>query len=157
VADHITLQFIGGDEFIADLRRWRTRLRRQCAAAARDESEGIASAMQHQWPQGKTGNLRRGIRSRLQAESPDLFVYRARAGAPHSNLYNFGTKPRRTKQGWNRGTMPAHPTWIQTAILFRRRFARAVMRILASPEPAIGPGSPDVVVTPGGFGGRGLL
>jgi len=77
-------------------------------------------------------------RRRVSAETSRTAEIRAHLGLPLRST--FGTGGTRA----HRGVMPAAPTFVPIAISQRAEFMRAVRRILASPEPALGPGSPDV-------------
>ena len=145
MADSIDFRFSGGAEFALDLRRWRDRLRAEVHQAALDEANAVASVVQSQYPHGRTGKLRTGVRVKDESPTGDSVLVRVRTLAPHSHLYEKGTeKPRRTTRGWSRGIMPAHPIFIPAAIQKRTRFLAKVRQIMGSPEPAIGSGSPTV-------------
>lgn len=129
---------------MVDLRHWRDRLLGEAREAARTEAERMASSVIDQWPVGKTGNLRSSVRVMTESAGADTFQFRIRTSSAHANLYEFGTKQRRTKQGWNRGVMPKHPVWVRSAVDYRARFTAKVREIVSSVEPSIGSGRPDV-------------
>lgn len=143
MGDKITFRFSGGEQYLVDLDRWRERLKSEVHEAARQETALIASVVRDQYPQGKTGNLRRGVRAKDESAG-DGILFRVRSLAQHSHLYEKGTMRRRTLQGWNRGVMPARPIFIPEAITRRDAFKRSVRQILGSPEPALGRGNPTV-------------
>lgn len=60
----------------------------------------------------KTGNLRRAIRIKRLKNYGNMIQYKVyvnRKIAPHAHLYEFGTGPRKRKNGGSTGIMPAHP------------------------------------------------
>lgn len=143
MADSVTFRFSGGDEFVLDLRAWRDRLREEVHESARHEAFMIESVVRDQYHQGKTGNLKKDVRAKDESAG-DAIAFRVRSLAAHSHLFEKGTRLRRTSRGWNRGVMPAHPLFIPEAIQRRAAFKAACRRILGSPEPALGTGSPTV-------------
>jgi hypothetical protein len=142
MADSVTFRFSGGETFMADLGHWRDRLRAEVHAAAIDDAERIASVTIAALP-WKTGNLRQHVKTKDESAGDSVLV-RVRSLARHSHLYERGTKPRRTARGWDRGVMPATPIFVPTAIARRANFQARVRRIMGSPEPALGTGSPTV-------------
>jgi hypothetical protein len=82
----------------------------------RDETEGAAAEIQQQYAV-QTGRLRNRVRT--DYPSSDVITGAVISSAPHSHLYEFGTKVRRTGNGANRGSMPASP--VTPAIAVRRR------------------------------------
>ena len=56
-----------------------------------------------------TGRLRGGVRVTLEANARFGAGAVLKSAAPHAHLYEFGTKRRQTKRGWNRGVMPKAP------------------------------------------------
>jgi hypothetical protein len=142
VADSVTFRFSGGDEYLVDLEHWRHRLQAEVHQSARDQANLVGTVVAAHYPV-KTGNLRSHVTVKDESYG-DALTFRVRTLARHSHLYEKGTKARRTRQGWNRGVMPAHPLFIPEAIAKRQAFKTAVRRILGSPEPALGRGNPTV-------------
>ena len=147
------------------LHDWRDRLREDVRLSAKTEAGMIASVVRSQWPIRKTnlkfprnasraggwappGELRRRVQVDELSPSLDAIRIAVRSTAPHSHLLELGTVPRDylTKTGKRHATGSVEPTplFIPTAILYRQRFKDACRRILGSPEPAIGAGSPTV-------------
>jgi hypothetical protein len=143
MADAVTFRFSGADQFLVDLQRWRDRLQREVRQAAREEGEALVSLVQSRYAH-RTGALRRGVKAKDESVG-DTVLVRVRSLAPHSHLVERGTKMvRQTSRGWRRGIMPAQPIFVPEAVHRREAFQRRIRAILASPEPAIGPGSPTV-------------
>jgi hypothetical protein len=148
VADAVTFRLTGGETFMADLRAWRDRLRREVHAAAVNAAGDLAGAVTTAYPV-RTGALRRGVRTIDDAPFGDVVLVRVKSLAPHSHLYEAGVPSDRayvTKRGARHRTGRArpHPTLIPEAIRQRRAFYARVHEILRSPEPAIGSGTPTV-------------
>ena len=142
MADSVTFRFSGGDQFVVDLRAWRDRLRGDVHDAAGLAGNRIASLVASQYPY-RTGNLRAHVKVTDESFT-DGVLFRVRSLARHSHLVERGTRARRTRRGWSRGVMPKTPIFIPSAMDARVRFKADVRRILASPEPAIGAGTPTV-------------
>jgi hypothetical protein len=142
VADAVRFTFSGGEQFVLDLHAWRDRLQSEVRQAAQTQANLIAAVVADQYPV-KTGNLRSHVTVKDESDG-DAVTLRVRTLARHSHLYERGTKARTTTRGWKRGVMPSHPIFIPEAIAKRRAFATAASRILDSPEPALGTGTPTV-------------
>lgn len=70
-----------------------------------------------------TGNLADGVEAisgRIGGRGRTFAGALVSSSAPHVHIYEYGTAPRRTKQGWNRGVMPANPTFVPIMIEERR-------------------------------------
>jgi hypothetical protein len=143
VADSVTFRFSGGEQFAVDLRHWRDRLRAEVHESARHEAFMIESVVRNEYHLGRTGNLKKDVRAKDESAG-DAVLFRVRSLAPHSHLFEKGTRRRQTARGWNRGVMPAHPIFIPEAILRRSEFKKQVQRVMGSPEPALGTGTPTV-------------
>jgi len=163
--DDITFRFSGGDEFVVDLRQWRDRLREDVHLAATTEAGLIASLVRAQYPIRRTnlrpprnaarmggwaraGSLRRGVKVEDLSPQGDTIRLAVRSTAPHSHLLELGTVPRSYPsmrgQVHHTGSVRPRPLFIPTAILHRARFKALIRRLLGSPAPAIGVGSPTV-------------
>lgn len=93
-------------------------------AIVRDETEQAARDIAAALP-SKTGTLRSRIRTRYP--SSRRLVGIVSSAAPHSHLYEFGTKTRRTRAGSNRGRMPANPVTPRVAKIRRARMFRRLI------------------------------
>src|SRR5262245_2699549 len=96
-----------------------------------DEARGIVQAhgtkaataiAQAYGTHAKSGNLARHVKTR-PSSSGDRFNVSLQvvSAAPHSLIYERGTKERKTKKGWGRGKMPKGRVFIPTMI--RERYA----------------------------------
>ena len=92
--------------------------------------------VQLDYPQGPTGNLRRGVvmdttRARVSVSA------RVRSRAPHAALFERGTVRRQTSRGYNRGVMPQAPEserMIPVAIRYRRKMTDALIALVESAD-----------------------
>jgi len=118
--------------------------RRELAPVVRSHSEGLATDLRSAYDQGGTGTLAARV---VVEPGRDLRGLRmkVRSKAPHAHLYEYGTVQRFTAgTGANRGTMPARPTFIPTAIRWRERMKRATKTVLQSLRVPGFHGSPEV-------------
>lgn len=173
MADSVTFRFSGGAQVMVDLRRWRDRLREEVMESARHEAFMIAAVVKSQLPR-KTGTLQAHINVRDESAGDAVrFVIRSTAahshlyesgtkprwttGARRVSRETEATARIRARLGLRmrmryvvgsgrayRGKMPAHPIFIPEAIARRVSFKNDVRRIMGSPEPALGSGSPTV-------------
>jgi hypothetical protein len=144
MADSITFRFSGGEEYSLDLRRWRDRLRGEVHQAAKLAAQRTATYTVSHYHEGRTGKLRGGVRVKDEAPQGDVVKVIVRTLAPHSHLYEKGTKERRTAQGWKRGRMKPSPTFIPIVIQQRAGLMQVIQQVMSSPEPALGEGRPDL-------------
>jgi hypothetical protein len=93
----------------------------------RDETEGAAIEMSQAYAR-KTGTLAARVKTSYPVSGALIGI--AQSTAPHSHLYEFGTKARRTAGGANRGTMPARPTTPAIAQRRRERMARRLIEMV---------------------------
>lgn len=108
-------------EFREALRRLPAELTDEAGAIVRDAAANAQSEIQQAYPEGPTGNLRRGVVTDHYASRWTSHAI-VRSRAKHANLFEFGTRPRRTVRGANRGAMPpAPPGQAMIPIVIRRR------------------------------------
>jgi hypothetical protein len=69
---------------------------------------------------------------RTQYPSATILVGKVLSRAPHSHLYEFGTKRRRTAKGANRGAMSEKAITVPIARRRRARMARRLVDLLRS-------------------------
>lgn len=91
-------------------------------------ASSLVSVLQSRYPQGKTGNLRRGVTKRKAS----TFGFIVRSGAPHVHFIDGGTKERvdNTRKNARRGRVKATPLFIPQAIRDRQSFLRNAQSIL---------------------------
>lgn len=124
------LQMNGLSELRTALRQLPETLANEAEAIATSQAEYARGQIQSAYPQGPTGNLKRGVTASKEGGGA-RFGVRAivRSRARHSHLFEFGTKLRRTKTGANRGQMPQAPeSERMIPIVVRRR--RAMVQAL---------------------------
>jgi len=148
VADFVEFKIVGAERFVLDLYAWRDGRKAAAQRAADAAAARVVAGVRGAYARGRTGNLIRGVRvdTRSAMEGDRVWAL-ARTGAPHSHLYEWGTKGRHNARGAYRGAMPRRVTFVPIAIRERERFNAELRAILAAPVPAIGPGNPDVQET----------
>ena len=100
----------------------------KAAVVVREAAYDAANELRNALAQGKTGNLRRGVRVRRR----DTLNYQVISAAPHAFINEEGTAPRQTKSGANRGVSPASKTVAKVASDRRRRMNGELERVLVS-------------------------
>lgn len=102
----MSVQIQGFDELIRQLTDAPEHIRDRGMEIVKATTETAAREIQATYPKGPTGNLRDRVKTFYPSES--LLVGIIRSTAPHSHLWEFGTRVRRNAAGANRGRMPAH-------------------------------------------------
>jgi hypothetical protein len=121
------LQWSGLNDFLREFGAIPEQLREEGMQIIREETEGAAQEIAQQYPR-VTGNLQRRVK--VEFPSSTILVGIVRSGSPHSHLYEFGTKQRRTDAGANRGVMPAKAVTVPIARRRRARMARRMVELL---------------------------
>jgi hypothetical protein len=98
-------------------------------------ASSLVSVLQSRYPQGKTGNLRRGVTKRKAF----TFGFIVRSAAPHVHFIEGGTKERfdNTRKNARRGRMKATPIFIPQAIRDRKSFLQNSQAILDQPRELV--------------------
>ena len=125
------VQWSGLDEFLREFGSIPQKLHDEGMTIIREETEGAAVEIAQQYAQHvHTGRLARSVRTLYPSST--ILVGIVKSVAPHSHLFEFGTKQRRTLSGWNRGTMPKASPEITVPIARRRRgrMARRMVQML---------------------------
>ena len=113
----------GLTELRSALRELPDDLARDAGPIVAEAAEGAQRDTQIAYP-SRTGNLRAGVKVDQQVSSRFGAAARVKSTAPHANIFERGTGPRQTRQGWNRGRMPEapeHQKMIPIVIKHRRR------------------------------------
>jgi len=86
------------------------------------EAAGAAAEIKAAYPEGDTGNLRRGVRvgTPRNAKSDHAVRRVVRSTAPHATLFETGTQTRQTTLGYNRGFMPGANIFVPVVVRRRR-------------------------------------
>src|SRR5687767_1563342 len=104
--------FQGFAEFRRALHEMPARVQEKSGYITEDAGVSMGASLRADYPEGPTGNLRKGVR----VEQIGPYSWRVRSTARHSFIFNRGTGRRRTKRkGANRGVMPAANLFIPTA------------------------------------------
>jgi len=115
-----TVTWIGLDELRAALLRLPADLTELAAAIVSQAADGAAEEIRAAYPEGDTGNLRKGVRVGTARGQRDFSVARVvRSTAPHAHLFESGTQTRQTTLGYNRGFMPGANIFVP--VVTRRR------------------------------------
>jgi len=117
------LVMVGIDEFRRALRQLPEDLVNEAGVIVEAQAEEAKTQIQRAYPEGPTGNLRRGVTStRGRTRYGASAIVRSRA--KHASLFEYGTKARRTRNGASRGSMPVAPEGERMIpIIIRRRRA----------------------------------
>lgn len=122
----------GMEEFKAALRNLPANLQREGEVIVMAQAEEARRTIQLGYPEGPTGNLKRGV-SLERAASQFGAAAIVKARAKHAWIFENGTQNRRTSKGANRGRMPkASPSeaFIPKAIRARRRMVAALVDLV---------------------------
>lgn len=103
----VRLVFEGLDAFKAALRQLPEDLTAEGADLVERHTEITETRLVQSYPLGDSGNLRRGVSSTVDRSRGGV-IGRVVSKSPHAHLWEFGTQVRKTAQGWNRGSGPAH-------------------------------------------------
>ena len=98
------LELRGLDEFREALRNLPEDLAREAGAIVLAQAEMAKDQIQRAYPE-KTGRLKGGITVNRESDRSGARAI-VRSRAPHAHLHEYGSKPRRTDAGANRGAMP---------------------------------------------------
>jgi Bacteriophage HK97-gp10, putative tail-component len=123
-----TLTIQGLPDLQAALRELPRALLAESRTIVENAAEEAISEMRGLYPRF-TGNLREGltIEHRGSTVSTASIV---RNKAKHATIFERGTEARHTKDGWNRGRMPAGKVFIPTAEKHRRRMRAAQVALV---------------------------
>lgn len=102
-------------------------IRAEAMEIVRDETEGAAVEISQAYAR-RSGTLAARVKTSYPASGAMVGV--ALSTAPHSHLYEFGTRQRKTKSGANRGAMPANAVTPQIAKRRRERMARRLIEMV---------------------------
>jgi len=102
-------------------------IREEAMDVVRDETEGAAIEMMQAYA-AKSGTLRSRVKTSYPVSGALIGI--ALSTAPHSHLYEFGTRQRQTRGGANRGAMPEHSTTPRIAQRRRERMARRLVELV---------------------------
>jgi hypothetical protein len=128
---HATLTIQGIAELKDALGRLPDELKGQATGIVVEAAYGAQREIVAAYPQGPTGKLKKGVKVRVQEIGPYSVAAQVRSSAPHGWLYEHGTQPRKTKKGWNRGTMPDPPdVFIPAMVRYRRAMYLKLAEIL---------------------------
>jgi hypothetical protein len=126
-----TVTWIGMDELKKALLRLPVDLTALAQVVVVEAAEGAAAEIKNAYPEGETGNLKKGVRVRsIRGGSPHTVIRQVRSGAPHAALFEVGTQTRQTKLGYNRGFMPGANIFIPVVMRRRRDMVEDLVAIV---------------------------
>jgi hypothetical protein len=146
----VTVKWDGLAEFKAALRNLPEELTHDAGAIVYAHAEEAGRLVGGAYPVRKTnlrpgpnrktpfyppGNLKRGVRTTTQTSRFGAAGV-VRSSAPHSHLFERGTRTRQTNAGANRGSMPAAPESQQMIPIVIRVRRRMVMQLIALVQKA---------------------
>ena len=105
----VRLIFDGLNELRDGLQKLPADLAAKAGRVVQDTARQVGQEVQLNYPRGKTGNLKRGVRVTFTNTNVSTSGL-VRSGAPHAHIFENGTARRQTTTGANRGAMPKGPT-----------------------------------------------
>lgn len=114
----------GFDALVRELTEAPAEIRTEAMGILREETEGAAVEIGQRYP-AHSGTLRRRVKTTYPSSTILLGI--VQSTAPHSHLFEFGTKARHNEKGANRGRMPKADPAVVVPIAQRRR-ARMLRR-----------------------------
>lgn len=124
-----SVQWTGMKELIAELTTAPTEIRQDGMVILKDELEAAADEIRAAYPQGPTGNLKRGVA--VVIPNSQVLVGSVKSTSPESHLYEFGTQARQSRGG-NRGAVRPHPVTVPIANKHRREMFERLKEMLAN-------------------------
>lgn len=124
------LVFQGLDDFKRQLRQLPEELAGEAGHIVEGSGNAAAVAIRTAYGQHKhSGNLQDHVT--VEHQSSGLAAKAVvKSTARHSHLFEHGSQARHTDLGWNRGAMPATPTFIPIVIRFRTRMYEELKGLL---------------------------
>ncbi len=106
----VRLTFEGINELRDGLQKLPQDLAEKAARVVQATARQVGQELQFNYPRGKTGNLKAGVRVSIDGSTSVSAKGVVRSAAPHAHLYEKYTgNVRRTNNGASRGVMPASP------------------------------------------------
>jgi hypothetical protein len=128
-----TLTIQGIAELKDALGRLPAELKGQATGIVVEAAYGAQAEIVAAYTKGPTGKLKKGVKVKVQEIGPYSVAAQVRSSAPHGWLYEYGTVARKTKRGWNRGTMPNAPdVFIPAMIRYRRAMYLKLAELIRS-------------------------
>lgn len=129
----VRLQMDGLAEFRDALRQLPDDLAQEAGAIVSAHAEDAERRIERAYPEGPTGNLRRGVTVSQGQHSRFGASAIVRSRAKHASLWEKGTKMRRTRTGQSRGAMPQPPEsnrMIPIVIRVRAQMVRSLIALV---------------------------
>lgn len=123
----------GLNQLRAALRSLPADLAHEAGQIVQRAAEEAKAQIENAYPEGPTGNLKRGVTIAHEQAGPFAAVSIVRSRARHAWMYEHGTVPRHTSHGANRGRMPKPPPsrqMIPIVVRARARMTNALMDLV---------------------------
>jgi hypothetical protein len=120
------VKWTGLDTFMQELQVLTSDLVDEANTIMTESAEAAKADIAAAYPQGPTGNLKRGLVLR-DARGTLIAGKELVQTAPHGYLYEHGTRPRYNQAGAYRGVMPGNPTFEPIAYAYRRTAISSIM------------------------------
>lgn len=131
----VRLTFEGMDDFRQGLRHLPAELAAKAGQVVQATARQVHDEVQANYPRGKTGNLKSGVRVTLEGSA--IFARGiVKSTAPHAHLFEYGTTRRQTRSGANRGVMPKGQPDELVGIRASRARKRMVEQLIAIVQEA---------------------
>ncbi len=126
-----TFTWIGMDELKKALLRLPVELTELAQQIVVEAAEGAAAEIKNAYPEGETGNLKKGVRVRSRrGGGPHTVIRDVVSSAPHAWLFENGSQTRQTALGYNRGFMPGANLFVPVAMRRRREMLEDLVAIV---------------------------
>lgn len=122
--------FIGLDELRTALLNLPAELTAQAVGIVSAAADDAAAEIKAAYPEGETGNLKRGVRVGTRGGGDHTVRRVVRSTAPHATLFETGTQTRQTALGYNRGFMPGANIFVPVVVRRRRVMFEALVAIV---------------------------
>jgi hypothetical protein len=135
-----TLTIQGIAELKYELGKLVPELKGEATSIVIDTAYAAAEDIRSQYPQGETGNLKKGVKVTVKEIGPFAVAAQVKSTAPHAWWFEHGhelTKKRETKKKAGRGIMFSHkglprPVFIPTMIRYRRAMYQKLAALIRS-------------------------
>jgi len=125
-----SVTWIGLDELKAALLTLPADLTELAAAIVEESADRAAAEIKSLYPEGDTGNLRKGVRVGSKPAGQYAVKRVVRSSAPHAALFETGTQTRQTSLGYNRGFMPGANIFVPVVMKYRREMFEDLVAIV---------------------------
>lgn len=119
----------GFEELRAALRQLPSELTEEATFIVKAAAEEAARRIVDRYPTVE-GNLKDGVKVRDLSVGKFGVGKQVRSTARHAHLYEYGTQVRHTDLGYNRGSMPARPVFVEEVVRKRRQMYERLIQMM---------------------------